>query len=138
MHRRPFIIFVWLLAVSVPAGACSRAQPEVFGEFITQFTMSMDFALTRASFPLPASRLEIHAGPEPIVKPFKLTREAFKAKGTIDAQAEGDGLKTSQRAVGPRSAELHVHKPDTGWLVVYRFHLRKNCWHLRRMDDQST
>ena len=138
MHGRPFIIFVWLLAVSVPASACSRAKPEVFGEFIAQFTGSMDFALTRASFPLPASRLDMHAGPEPIVKPFKLTRGAFKAKGTIGAQAEEDGLKTSQRAVGPGSAELHVHKPDTGWLVVYRFHLRNNCWHLRRVDDQST
>ena len=138
MQRWPFIVVASLLALSAPACACSKAQPEVFGNFMAQFIMSMDFALTRASFPLPASRLDMHAGPEPIVKPYRLTREAFKTAGTIGAQEKRDGLKTRQHAVGPRSAELHVHKPDTGWLVVYHFHLRNNCWHLRRMEDQSS
>ena len=137
MPRWPFIVFASLLAVSAPAGACSKAEPEDFSKFIAQFTTSIDFALTRASFPLPASRLDVHAGPEPIVKPFKLTRETFKTVGTIGAQAIRDGLKTSHYAVAPRSAELRVHKRDTGWLVVYRFQLRNNCWHLSRMDDQS-
>ena len=138
MHRATFIALGLLLFVAHPADACPRAQPEPFAKFLSQFIQSMDFAVSRTSFPLQATKLDVHATPEPAAKSFKLTLKAFEDRGTISAQSQKDGLKMRQQALGQNTAEVHVYKPDTGWRVVYHFHLQDNCWRLRQLDDEST
>lgn len=80
----------------------------------------------------------MHAEPEPVAKPFKLTRKDFIDGGTISVQAKRNGLKVRQQSLGRSTAEVHVYKPDTGWLVVYHFRMRDNCWRLLSVDDHST
>ena len=138
MHRATFIALGLLLLVAHTADACPRARPEPFAKFLSQFTQSIDFAVSRTSFPLQATKLDVHANPEPAARSFKLTRKAFKNRGTISVQSQQDGLKMRQQALGQNTAAVHVYKPDTGWLVVYHFHLQDNCWRLRQVDDEST
>ena len=138
MHSATLIALAMLLLAVRPVAACQRTQPEPFAEFLSQFTHSMDFAIARTTFPLRATKLDMQATPEPTAKPVRITRTAFKERGTISTQLRQDGLKLRQSELGGKDMQVQVYKPDTGWLVVYHFRLHQNCWQLTRLSDEST
>lgn len=125
-------------ATAAPKAAAQAACPDAdFDAFLERFESSADVQRAATVDPLPMTRIDPDAQPEPATVTARVPRDQVTFPLLADVatrQAEGTQLRIESR--GDNARDVIVALPDSGAQVRLGFEMR-DCWTLVAVDDQS-
>ena len=147
LNRKPtalLLLVSWLAACKASTGADApeptspQACPsQDFRTFLTAFANDpgVQEAFTRR--PLQSDYMDAAADPEPrrVLRTLDGADLRFPVMPSLQRQ-EQEGLEMRWTAKGDDKAEVVVFQPDTDYQTVF-FFIRKGCWTLDRIRDDS-
>lgn len=123
--------------VAPTAGAPATCPDTDFDAFLKRFESSADAQRAASVDPLPMTRIDPDAQPEPAPVTTRVPRDQVPFPVLADAatrQAEGSQLRIESR--GDNARDVIVALPDSGAQVHLEFEMH-DCWTLVSVDDQS-
>ncbi|OAM53071.1 hypothetical protein A7981_06525 [Methylovorus sp. MM2] len=137
-----FTIGLFTQSPLIYAAECSASHQEVFADFFNRFSSEKKFAVSRTIYPLRVLLLEFGLNDkleDDYSSSFKLklTSKAEDSKYPSLGNYMNDNGLVAETNIKTRTTEVHVFKPDTDWSVMYRFLMKKHCWYLHEIEDDS-
>lgn len=132
-----FLIFCIVPGLSVAAPDCIPA----FDDFLPRFEADRPFQEENIVFPLKHSFVDAGADPEPKVidKPLSKTDVTERVSPVFPSQADQKKVTFEKMLKSPTQNQrvVHLQKPGTGYLLIYRFRKLGDCWKLTEFEDAS-
>jgi hypothetical protein len=124
------------------ADGCNATTREDFGSFFSKFREDQGFSVNRTHFPLKAFQweygLDENGKDDSAPRRYRISKFEYEKSPSLSASMKKEGLDFKIKSIKARTAIVEVFKPDTGWLMSYRFIRKGNCWFLDEFGDHST
>lgn len=132
------LVFSLLPGLVIAQAVC----PVSFEQFLFRFELDRTFQQQNILYPLRYSFIDLEASPEPraVFKPLSKTEVATRNKPIYPSVAHQTELHL-EKNVNLQStalATVRLWKPDTGYVLIYRFKQIGRCWKLIELEDAST
>lgn len=135
----------FLIAVTITAPAyafdCKAREPESFATFFSHFSDDKQFATSRTIYPIRSIKWEfgVDDNGNDVSAPTRSTisREKNSKAPTLSAYMTENGLTARTKPLSQRVVEVEVLKPNTDWIVIFRFARKGHCWFFTEYEDQS-
>lgn len=115
--------------------------PVSFEQFLSKFEVDRTFQQQNIIYPLKHSFVDLDAQPEPraVAKPLSKTEVATRNSPIYPSAAHQRELNLGKKVKleSKTLALVRLQKPDTGYLLIYRFKEIRGCWKLVEFEDAS-
>lgn len=134
----------WMLLLFCIAPRLIVAESECaqeFDDFLSSFEGNRSFQEENIIFPLKHSVVDVEADPEPKVVDKPLSKSDVKGDKAPVFPSQPDQQKIPfEKVVKGQTFDqrtVQLQKPDTGYLLIYRFRKIDACWKLVEFEDAS-
>lgn len=129
-------ILMGLVVSSAAAAECSEASPETFSAFLSIFSTSPAFVLSRTEFPLHERQWADDDWLEdsPAYTERWIARDAYARRPSLQAQAQQSGLTIDVAASTRTSATVELRDHLRFPVRAYHFSMDRGCWRLTDED----
>lgn len=138
MKRWLILAIFFVPGVGLAETGCSTS----FDVFLGSFERDRQFQEAHMAFPLRHSFIDMAADPEPAPVDAPLSRKDVVAGENPLFPSPSEQAKVPlKKSVTAESRDVMVvrlQKPDSGYLLIYRFRSLDGCWQLVEFEDAST
>lgn len=132
------LVFSLLPGLVIAQAIC----PVSFEQFLSKFELDRTFQQQHIHYPLRYSFIDLGALPEPraVFKSLSKTEVATRSSPIYPSLAHQTELNLAKNVdlQSTALAAVRLWKPDTGYLLIYRFKQIGGCWKLVEFEDAST
>lgn len=141
MLRPSILLISALLPLQTFAFDCKGSEKESFPTFFERFSHDKRFAVSRTIYPIRSIKWEFGADDKgnDVSAPTRSTisKETNSKAPALSAYMTDNGLTARTKPLSQRVVEIEVLKPDTDWIVIFRFARKGHCWFFTEYEDQS-
>lgn len=118
-----------LLPLLSSAADCSKANPELFVNFLPEFSESKDFAVQRTELPLPLL-LWNEASTDGAPHKTLLSAAEYRRWPSLSRYMQDNDLQPSVKRQTKTDAVVDIQKEGRPGIVSFHFRIEAGCWRL--------